>query len=229
MSLANEPYNVLAKSIPVAIYARVSSDMQAKGDSIPHQISHARDAILRLGKEYYNDESLIYIDEALSGYYTSLLQRPAIQRLINDAKEGRFKVIIFKEITRLGRDPEENMKIPNLLNSYGVRVLSVNDGYDSDNPDTKIVFSLQSVLAEKESDRLGSRVSVGYREKARSGKWSTVAPYGYTLDDNFKLQINEDKAEVVRTMYDMYVNKRIGTELIAKHLNEKGIPSPKGL
>lgn len=216
--------------IPCAVYARVSSDKQAEGDSIIHQVSLAKEYIARqLGEDYYTDESLVYKDEALSGYSTTLLDRPAIQRMFNDAEKGHFKVALFKEISRASRDGEETIKVPRIFETYGVRVIVINEFYDSLQPDTKILLPIQGMLAEKESEKISTRVSSGYREKARSGQWATIAPLGYKINkETKKLEIDEITSDTVKRIFNMYVNERIGTETIAKIFNEEGIKTPRG-
>lgn len=216
--------------IPVALYARVSSEKQAEGDSLEHQISLLTEYMKRqLGDEYYTDESLLYVDEAISGYYKTLLDRPAIQRMFNEAEKGRFKVALFKEISRMGRDEEEIIKVPRIFESYGIRVIATNDYYDSNNPDSKIFFSLSSALAEKESEKISTRVSSGHREKARKGQWATVAPVGYKINNETKrLEIDDETSFIPKLIFDLYVNKRLGTTTIANKLNEMGLKTSKG-
>ncbi|MED0757056.1 recombinase family protein [Aneurinibacillus thermoaerophilus] len=208
--------------IPVAIYARVSTDQQ--GDSIEHQISLMKDYMSRnFTSDYYTNESFIYVDEGYSGYYTTILERPAMKQLLEDAKSGKFKVVLFKEITRMGRDEEENLKIVRILEASGVRIKS-NDGYDSERPESKLLFKISNFMAEVESERISSRVSAGFREKARSGKWpASKIPFGYVRNaDTHRLEIDDVQAEVVRMIFNLYVNDRIGTLTIANRLNEMG-------
>lgn len=208
--------------IPVAIYARVSTDQQ--GDSIDHQISLMKDYMCRnFTTDYYTDAGLVYIDEGYSGYYTTILERPAMKRLLEDAKKGNFKVVLFKEITRMGRDEEENLKIVRILEASGVRIRS-NDGYDSERAESKLLFKISNFMAEVESERISSRVSAGFREKARSGKWpASKVPFGYKRNyETHRLEIDDMQAEIIRLIFHSYVHERIGTLTIANRLNEKG-------
>lgn len=183
----------------------------------------------RLGKDYATDESLIYKDEGISGYSTTLADRPAIQRMIEDAKKKRFKVALFKEISRMGRDGEETIKLPRIFESHGVRVIVTNDFYDSDRPETGAFLPMSSVMAEKYSENLSLSVSAALREKVRSGKWATYAPIGYRLNKaERKLELDEGTANIVRMIFDMYVNQKIGTMSIAKSLNQSGYRTTKG-
>ncbi|BAU28802.1 DNA invertase Pin-like site-specific DNA recombinase [Aneurinibacillus soli] len=213
--------------IPVAIYARVSTDQQ--GDSIDHQISLMKDYMHRMfSEEYAAADDLLYVDEGYSGYYTTILERPAMKRLLEDARAGKFRVVLFKEITRMGRDEEENLKIVRILEASGVRIKS-HDGYDSERPESKLLFKISNFMAEVESERISSRVSAGFREKARTGKWpSAHVPFGYRRDPNTQhLVIDESQAEAVRLAFHSYVHDRLGTPAIAERLNAHGYRSTR--
>lgn len=147
-------------TIPVAIYASVSTDKQ--GDSIEHQVSFLREYVSRnLGEGYYTDDTLTYSDEGIGGYSTTILDRPAMKQLLNDAKKDLFKVVLIKELTRFGRDDEDNSRAINILEASDVRVRS-NDGYDTEQQHTKML--LKFILAESESERISTRVAIGFRE-----------------------------------------------------------------
>lgn len=88
--------------IKCAIYTRVSTDHQA--DSTINQEAQGREYISRLGPEYDKTDIIVYRDEVVSGYYTSVFDRAEMKRAIQDAKENKFKLLIFKEVSRVGRD-----------------------------------------------------------------------------------------------------------------------------
>lgn len=216
--------------INVAIYARVSSDQQVEADSVDRQIITIKEYVRNnLGDEYEINEDLIYHDDGISGYYTTVLERPAMVRMLQDAKLGKFQVAVFKEISRMGRDNEELIKLPRLFESRGVRVISL-DAYDSDMPDRKILLPFKGMFAEMESDRISLRVSEGQRAKARQGEWSGHVPLGYSLNKETKrLEIDENEAEIVRLMFDLYGNHKIGGVTIATKVNSMGYRTKKGM
>ena len=112
------------KVIKCGIYARVSTDKQE--DSIENQIGQATEFISRLGDEYVVDEECIFIDTAVSGYYTSVFEREAMKKAIEYAKQKRYQVLVFKEISRVGRDKQENPAIVGMFEQYGIRVIALN-------------------------------------------------------------------------------------------------------
>lgn len=211
----------MSEIIKCGIYARVSTDMQ--GESIENQIDQATEFIARLGEEYVVDEECIFVDTAVSGYYTSVFERDAMKLAIEYAKQKKYQVLVFKEISRVGRDKQENPAIVGMFEQYGIRVIAINDNYDSLNKDN-ITFDILSVLAEQESIKTSSRVSSARRQKALRGQWGGEAPIGYKVDpDTKKLVIDEEKKHVPKLIFDLYVNHGLGTFKIAQYLNAKGI------
>lgn len=209
------------KVIKCGIYARVSTDKQE--DSIENQIGQATEFISRLGDEYVVDEECIFIDTAVSGYYTSVFEREAMKKAIEYAKQKRYQVLVFKEISRVGRDKQENPAIVGMFEQYGIRVIAINDNYDSLNKDN-ITFDILSVLSEQESIKTSSRVSSARRQKALRGEWGGEAPIGYKVDrQTKKLIIDEEKKHIPKLIFDLYVNHGYGTFKIAEYLNQKGM------
>lgn len=208
------------------VYARDSTDKQ--GDTIENQISQASEFISRLGPEYVVDEKCIFTDNAVSGYYTSVFDREAMKKAIDFARKKKYEVLVFKEVSRVGRDKQENPAIVGMFEQYGIRVIAINDNYDSLNKDN-ITFGILSVLAEQESRKTSVRVSSGKKEKARRGQWNANAPIGYLLNSNTKkLEIDPDTKGLVEEVFSLYTNSDIGNFLIAQRLNAKGLRTNNG-
>lgn len=212
--------------IKCAIYARVSTDKQ--GDSIENQVSQGQEYISRLGSLYDSEDLRIYRDEAVSGYYTSVFNRAEMKQAIKDAREGKFKLLVFKEVSRVGRDKQENPAIIGMFEQYGVRVVAINDNYDSLNKDN-ITFDILSVLSEQESKKISARVSSARKQKARRGQWGGEPPVGYAVNKvTKKLEVDADWQHIPKLIFDLYVNGGIGTFKIAVHLNSLGYRSKGG-
>jgi site-specific DNA recombinase len=215
-----------AEKIKCAIYARVSTDQQ--GDSIENQVSQCQEYISRLGEQYDANDVVVYRDEAVSGYYTSVFDRAEMKRAIQDARNHKFKLLVFKEVSRVGRDKQENPAIIGMFEQYGVRVVAINDNYDSLNKDN-ITFDILSVLSEQESKKISSRVSSARKQKARRGQWGGEPPVGYKVNrETKKLEVDADWKDVPVTVFDLYVNKGFGTFKVAEYLNRKGIKTKNG-
>lgn len=106
---------------------------------------------------------------------------------------------------------------------FGVNLICVEDGIDSSKDAGKLMISVLSAVAEIERENIRVQTMEGRIQKAREGKWNGgFAPYGYQLIDG-ELQINEEEAAAIRVIYDQYVNTDIGSNGIAKYLENHGI------
>lgn len=214
------------EKIKCAVYARVSTDKQ--GDSIENQVGQCQEYISRLGPQYDTEDLMIYRDEAVSGYYTSVFNRAELKQAIKDARDNKFKLLVFKEVSRVGRDKQENPAIIGMFEQYGVRVVAINDNYDSLNKDN-ITFDILSVLSEQESKKISARVSSARKQKARRGQWGGEPPIGYVVNATTKkLEIDPDWKHIPKTIFDLYVNEGLGTFKIAVYLNNQGYRSKNG-
>lgn len=213
-----------------AIYARVSDESQVKGDSIEHQISFCQEIGRRRttegGEPWTTPDAFVYVDQGLTG--TSLVKRTEIQRLIRDARTRRFDVVLFKGISRFARDTVDALVMLRTLLACGVRVVSMEENFDSQRDNAEFVFTIHSALAQAESEKTAVRVRMGATEKARQGKWNGQAPDGYVLNPETKrLQIDPTFAPVIREIYRLYVNG-YGSRKITAILNEKGQRTKRG-
>lgn len=212
--------------IKCGIYARVSTDRQ--GDSIENQVGQGIEYIKRLGDEFDTEDIEIFRDEAVSGYYTSVFDRAEMKRAIEYAKNKKIQLLVFKEVSRVGRDKQENPAIIGMFEQYGVRVIAINDNYDSNNKDN-ITFDILSVLSEQESRKTSVRVSSARKQKASRGQWSGEPPFGYVVNpDTKRLEIEEERGKVPPLVFDLYINKGLGTFKIAEYLNKNGILTKNG-
>jgi site-specific DNA recombinase len=217
---------VLETIIKCAIYARVSTDQQ--GDSIENQISQCHEYISRLGDRYDMANIMVYRDEAVSGYYTSVFDRLEMKQAMQDARNGHFKLLVFKEVSRVGRDKMENPAIIGMFEQYGVRVIAINDNYDSLNKDN-ITFDILSVLSEQESKKISARVSSARKQKARRGQWGGEPPIGYKVNPQTKkLEMDSEHMEIPQLIFDLYVYKGLGTFKVAEYLNQQGVRTKNG-
>lgn len=215
-----------------AIYCRVSTDCQ--GDSISHQKSLMTEYAIRQNTEdeiWEVSEELIYEDEAFSGAKISIFERPAMARLIEDAKAKKFDTILFKGISRFARDTQEALTILKRFETLGIRVISYEENFDSSKGNSDLLFTINAAVAEEESKKIGVRVSLGNKEKAKKGKFSnSTPPYGYIRDKATQKLILGDDTEVnaVKLIFDLYVNRNLGSFKIAETLNKQGITTSKG-
>lgn len=227
-----------------AIYGRASTDKQ--GDTIEHQIQMIHEYTKRLNIPVNFSDDMIYEDEGESGYKTTLLQRPAMKKLMNDIDNGIVDVVFFKGISRFARDSGEAITTAKRLKQKGIRVISIEENYDSDKDDPTM-FQIYAVMAEQESRKTSIRVSLGNKQKARNGLWTgSITPIGYLKVKDLKdqslkekllsqgkhsqsLHPDPDYSSVIIKIFDLFVNEGFGRKRIVSYLNDSGFKTRKGV
>ena len=201
----------------IAIYARVSLDRQA--ESVDHQISLLREVIRTrmLGQLL---EDYIYEDEGVSATKYSIWTRPAMKRLLDDAKAGKFNIVMFKGISRFARSTQEALDVLDRLKAKGLRVISYEENYDSEKENSNFMFTMHAAIAEYEAEKIGIRVRLGNKAKAQSGLWIGMAPDGYELVER-RLVVDETRKHIIETIFELYTAGAGGFK-VAEHLNNKG-------
>lgn len=207
------------EKIKVYTYKRVSTAMQIDGYSLDAQRARM--------KAYadFNDYEIVgeYEDAGKSG--KSIEGRLQFRQMMEDVKSGKDNisyVLVFK-LSRFGRNAADVLSTLQVMQDFGVNLICVEDGIDSSKDAGKLMISVLSAVAEIERENIRVQTMEGRIQKAREGKWNGgFAPYGYQLV-NGKLEINEEEAVAIRTIYDQYVNTDIGSNGISKYLENHGI------
>ena len=150
----------------VALYARVSTAKQ----ETDNQVEELRRYALARGWEVAGE----YVDRGISGAKAS---RPALNRLMADARERRFDAVIVWKLDRFGRSIRHLLDAVELLTSFGVRFLAVTQGIDTDqsNPIGRLLLSILGAIAEFERDLIRERIAAGVSRTAKSGTKSGKA------------------------------------------------------
>ena len=144
-----------------------------------------------------------------------------------EAMKDKVQYVLVFKLSRFGRNAADVLSSLQRMQDYGVNLICVEDGIDSSKDSGKLMISVLSAVAEIERENILVQTMEGRRQKAREGKWNGgFAPYGYKLE-NGELLIAEDEAEVIRIIYDKYVNTNMGAISIATYLNEHGYKKKK--
>ncbi|AEA15551.1 site-specific recombinase [Bacillus thuringiensis serovar chinensis CT-43] len=204
-----------------AVYVRVSTDRDEQVSSIENQIDICRYWIEKNGYEW--DENSIYKDEAVSG--TAWLERHAMQLILEKVRRKELDTVVFKSIHRLGRDLRDALEIKEILLGHGVRLVTIEEGYDSYyEGKNDLKFEMYAMFASQLPKTVSVSVSAALAAKVRRGEYTGgIVPYGYKIVDQ-KYTINEEEAELVRKMYELYDNG-LGYMKIADAINDMGVPS----
>lgn len=203
-------------NLRVVNYDRVSTDKEEQLNSLINQANYFNDMIA--GVEKWNHIGS-YVDEGISG--TQVYKRDDFLRMIEDARLGKFDLIVTKEISRFARNTIDSIKYTQLLLSYGVIVFFVSDNINTINPDSEFRLTLMASMAQDEVRKLSERVKFGIRRSIKDGKVGGGGLYGY-IKKNCKLIINESEAPAVRKIFSLYSSGEYGFKKIAEILAGDG-------
>jgi site-specific DNA recombinase len=211
--------------IRVALYGRYSTDLQ-NPTSVDDQF--------RVCGEYAARQPCwkitgTYRDEAITG--TTLLLRPDVQALLDDAASDKFDVVLIEALHRLTRDLADAAALYKRLRFYGVKLVTTRDGENS-----RWHVAINGAVAEAYIDDLIQNVRRGISGKVLRGKFFGPAAYGYAVKKHVDAafepirgdrQINPKTAAIVVRIFTEYANG-IGPTEIVRRLNADEIPSPRG-
>jgi DNA invertase Pin-like site-specific DNA recombinase len=211
-----------------AIYCRLSKEDQDKintGD-LSESIVNQKMLLESFAKDNGLTVYKIYSDEDISGLTEN---RPAFSLMIKDAKKGRFGVVLCKSQSRFTRNMETLEKyIHGLFYELNIRFISLIDNIDTQVKGNKKARQINGLINEWYVEDLSENVRAVLRRKMEDGQFiGSFAAYGYKKDprDRHKLIIDEYAADVVKCIFDMYING-LGVSEIAQRLTQQGELTP---
>ncbi|MCI9075987.1 MAG: recombinase family protein [Dorea sp.] len=218
----------MTKRNKAALYLRLSKedkDKLTKGDDSA-SIQNQRLLLTDYALQHDYQIADIYSDDDESGLFDT---RPDFERMLTDAKLGKFNIVIAKSQSRFSRNMEHVEKylhrdFPNL----GIRFIGVTDGADTFNRGNKKSRQINGLVNEWYCEDLSQNIRSAFRAKMKAGQYlGASCPYGYVKDpgDHNHLIIDEYAAGVVRRIYQLYL-KGYGKAKIGRILTEEGIPIP---
>lgn len=149
----------------VAIYARVSTEHEAQISALENQVQYYDDILSR-----HADWTLVdrYIDEGITG--TSIHKRESFMRILKDAKEKKFDLIVTREVSRFARNTVDTLQQTRTLKTYGVEVWFTEDNiWTMNDEDGKLRLSIMATLAQNESKKISQRVKAGQMISFKNG------------------------------------------------------------
>lgn len=200
----------------IAAYCRVSTDKEDQLNSLETQKKFFEEFAMKNG----HNLARVYADEGISG--TKTKNRKEFLRLMRDARQKAFDMIIVKDISRFARNTVDLLQNVRELKALGIETTFLTANM-SVLGQSEFVLTVFGALAQEESANISKRVKFGKKENAKRGKVPNIV-YGYNKapKDYFHLSINEHEAEIVREIYHMYLTKGYGAAKIANILNERG-------
>ena len=208
----------------VAIYARVSTEHEAQINALENQMQYY-DNIL----EQHPEWELVgrYVDEGITG--TSVKKRKNFLRMMEDAKNGMFSLILTREVSRFARNTVDTLQETRKLKSYGVEVYFTEDNIrTSDDTDGELRLTLMATLAQNESKKTSVRVKAGQKISFENGVlYGNGNILGYDRVGR-ELVVNPEQAETVKMIFNMY-HDGMGCKQIAYELEKRGRVTSTGL
>ena len=210
----------------VALYARVSTEMQAEeGFSIEAQLNEMRAYAAQRGWRVVAE----FVDAGISG---STMDRPGLRALLEAAQAHQFDVVLVHELSRLSRSVFDTFEIFEQLGRAQVGFASVREQqFDLSQPHGRFFLTMIASINQYYLDMLRLHTQKSKRERARQGLYNaSVAPYGYRHvgDARTPPEVVEEEAKVVRRVFEMYATGRYTCRQIAEVLNGEGYRTRSG-
>lgn len=187
----------------VALYERLSRDDELQGES--YSISNQK----KLLEGYCMNKGWVryrhFTDDGISG---TRFDRPGFMEMINLVKDKEIETIIVKDMSRLGRDYLMVGQLQELFRQMGVRLIAINDNYDSANGEDEFL-PFRNIMNEWYAKDTSKKVRSTLKAKGNSGKHiASSCPYGYlkSEDDGQKWVIDEEAAEIVRKIFQWTID-----------------------
>lgn len=208
------------------LYFRLSQEDERQGESV--SIENQRTILRKYAIEHgfkIHDE---YIDDGISG---TTFQRPAVQRLLDDAKSGVINTLIVKDLSRFGRNYiEVGQYIDYVFPTFGIRFIAIQDNVDTANRDsgTMEMMPIMNIFNEWHAATTSKKIRAVKQANAKNGIYNAKgAAYGYKIGSDKRRTpiVNEETAPTVKRIFEMYA---VGTSphKIAQTLNLEGVSSP---
>lgn len=209
--------------LKVTYYARVSSEKDEQLNSLSNQVFYFEKHIKEVSNWTYVEG---YVDEGISG--TSVNKRDSFKRMITDSKKGMFDLILTKEVTRFARNTLDSISYTQKLLENGVGVYFQSDNINTIMPDSELRLTIMASVAQDEVRKLSERVKFGFSrsvEKKRVLGNNNI--FGYRKDKT-KLVIQEDEAQMIRELFELYAKGEMGFYKISEYFKQKGYIGKNG-
>jgi len=211
----------------VALYARVSSELQQKERTVESQVMELKRQIAAAGDVLVKE----YVDDGYSG---AQLDRPALDQMREDVKNDLFDAIYFLNTDRIARDVAyQTIIIAELLKHKKQIIINGKDYVH--NPENKFTLTVLGAVAELERAKIIERTNRGKQHRLKQGyllgyghntygltyvKRTDTSPASYV--------INEPEAAIVRYIFETYAKGEVGINRITQHLEASGVPTRHG-
>lgn len=206
-----------------AAYARVSTSRKSQEHSYEFQSAYWAET---LGNSAEYEYVGIFADKGISGKFAN--RRPQFLAMVDACRKGMIDIIFTKSVQRFSRNTEELLTMVHELREIGVAVVFEKEGINTLDPNSELFLTIAAAVAEDDLSRYSQSVVWSIVDKFQKGEnVMGHSLYGYYVIKNRDLVINPDEALVVREIFEQF-DQGIKPNAIAKELNSRGLPSPRG-
>jgi site-specific DNA recombinase len=207
----------------IATYTRISTDE----DRQPFSLGAQSERLESYARSQDGWRIVRRFTDQASG---ATLDRPGLRQALSEAAAGVYELLLVYRVDRLSRNVRQLAQTAEELERSGVALRSATEPFDTSSPAGKMMLQMLGVFAEFERATIVERITAGMERAASQGRWVVgKVPYGYLRDKQTKLiHPHEVQADVVRRIFAMYVEGRMGAEAIARTLNAEGHRTKNG-
>ena len=207
----------------VAFYARVSTDFMEQLNSLENQKQYFTEYIGDMPNWEFAGG---YIDEGISGVTTK--KREKFNEMIDDAMDGKFDLIVTKEVSRFARNTLDSIQYTRQLLANGVAVYFQNDNINTLDEDSEFRLTIMASMAQDESRKISSRVKWGHHQAIKNGVvLGNSNIFGYRKADK-RLYIDEEQAPIVRELFELYATGKYSMKNLETYFYNKGVRNTRG-
>lgn len=211
---------IIKGNLRVCAYARVSTEKEEQLNSYNSQLKYYEEKIKSNSDWLYVG---IYADEGITG--TLDYKRDGFMKMMQDATQNKFDMIITKSISRFGRNTVDTLKYVRALKEKGIAIYFEEERINTLEISGEIMLTVLSAMAQQESENISSHVKLGLQMKLKRGE---LIGYKYVYDKESKqISVNYEEAEIVRYIFERYC-QGVGCTTIAKELTCMKYTTPTG-
>jgi site-specific DNA recombinase len=200
----------------IATYTRISTDEEHQ----PHSLGAQADRLAAYCASQEDWQIVYRFEDQITG---TLYERPGLSQALAAARSGRFDLLLVYRVDRLARSVRTLAEILSELDRAGVGFRSATEPFDTTTAAGRMMVQMLGVFAEFERATIIDRVVAGMEKKARRGGWVPgIPPIGYQIGEDGFLEPSEPQGSLVRRIFSLYIEKRLGTRALANLLNDQG-------
>ena len=204
------------------LYLRVSTDLQAQSreGSLKEQEQRLRAYAMSKPKDEGWQVIDVYSEEGRSG---KDMERPQLQRLLDDVQSGRINTVVVTKLDRLTRSLLDFYHLHRTFEKYDINFVSIDESFDTTSATGRAMLKITLVFAELERERTSERTKSTMRSRATRGLWNGGQLLGYDIDEAEPgvLKTNEAEADLVREIFETYLECG-SVKATARAINERG-------